>query len=111
MLNRLNLSSVNLYAGSTHDDSIEALALDLLDHLPRAFEIWRVKEMLQMKLTPTGVVLLQELHRFNTLVEEIANTLQLLRKVWRHVCKYCFISHLMHFNQPTNYRRWRERYL
>lgn len=81
MLKHWNLSTVNLYAGSTHDDNIEALALDILDHLPKAFEIWRVKEMLQMKLTPTGVVLLQELHRFNTLVEEIENSLQLLRKV------------------------------
>lgn len=64
-----------------HDDKIESLASDLLDRLPKAFEIWRVKEMLQMKLCSTGVVLLQELQRYNALVEEIENTSQLLRKV------------------------------
>lgn len=33
-----------------------------------------------MNLTPTGVVLLQEIERFNALVERISKTLALLRK-------------------------------
>lgn len=34
-----------------------------------------------MNLTPTGVVLLQELDRFNLLLERLEKTLILLRKV------------------------------
>lgn len=49
--------------------------------MPKSFEVWRIKKALQMNLTPTGVVLLQELERYNALVEEIEKTLILLRKV------------------------------
>lgn len=90
-----NLFTDNLYAGSVRYDDIEVIALDLLDRLPEAFEIWRVKEMLQMKLCPTGVVLLQELQRFNALVEEIENTLQLLRKVSRCRINIFFFIYLI----------------
>lgn len=73
--------SDDFYSISVRDNDIDAIILDLLERLPKTFEIWRVKEMLQMKLSPTGVVLLQELQRYNALVDEIENNLQLLRKV------------------------------
>lgn len=57
------------------------LAEELLVHLPKAFDIWSVKEMLQMKRCPTGIVLLQELQRYNALVDEIENTLKILQNV------------------------------
>lgn len=68
--------------GDTNRDNItDSIALDILERLPKRFEIWRVKEALQMKLSPTGVVLLQDLQHYNGLVERIEKTLKLLRKV------------------------------
>ncbi|XP_037820573.1 dynein heavy chain 10, axonemal isoform X1 [Lucilia sericata] len=66
--------------GITRDEFIDNVASDILDKLPTAFETWRVKKQIQMSLTPTGVVLLQELDRFNLLVLRIKKTLELLRK-------------------------------
>lgn len=71
----------DLYGDISLDNIIDRTALDILEKLPKTFEIWRVKETLQMKLCPTGVVLLQELQRYNGLVERIQKTLKLLRKV------------------------------
>lgn len=97
-----------MYADSEHDDSVEVLALELLERLPKAFEIWRIKEMLQMKLCPTGVVLLQELQRYNALVEEIENSLQLLREVCRMMFDNKRAVRSNHLNQPN--RQWLENY-
>ncbi|XP_058981464.1 dynein axonemal heavy chain 10-like [Musca domestica] len=66
--------------GLSRDDFIDNVAADILEKLPAAFETWRVKKQIQMSLTPTGVVLLQELDRFNLLVTRIKKTLELLRK-------------------------------
>lgn len=65
----------------SRDNIIDIIALEILEKIPKSFEIWRVKEILQMKLCPTGMVLLQELQRYNRLVERIKKTLKLLRKV------------------------------
>lgn len=67
--------------GISRDEFIDNVAEDILSKLPAAFEIWRVKKQLQANITPTGVVLLQELERFNLLVIRIKKTLDLLRKV------------------------------
>lgn len=56
------------------------MAEDILINVPKPFEIWSIKKSLQMNLTPTGIVLLQELERYNALVERIGKTLVLLRK-------------------------------
>uniref|UniRef100_A0A1I8PAD1 Dynein-1, subspecies f n=1 Tax=Stomoxys calcitrans TaxID=35570 RepID=A0A1I8PAD1_STOCA len=66
--------------GISRDEFIDNVAANILDKLPVAFETWRVKQQIQMSLTPTGVVLLQELDRFNLLVIRIKKTLELLRK-------------------------------
>ncbi|XP_017478046.1 PREDICTED: dynein heavy chain 10, axonemal [Rhagoletis zephyria] len=66
--------------GISRDDFIDQVASGILDKLPVAFEVWRVKKQIQMNITPTGVVLLQELDRFNLLVIRIKKTLKLLRK-------------------------------
>uniref|UniRef100_A0A1A9ZFQ6 Dynein_C domain-containing protein n=1 Tax=Glossina pallidipes TaxID=7398 RepID=A0A1A9ZFQ6_GLOPL len=66
--------------GISRDDFIDNVAAGILEKLPVAFETWRIKKQLQMSLTPTGVVLLQELDRFNLLVIRIKKTLELLRK-------------------------------
>lgn len=48
--------------------------------LPPAFEFHRIKKSFAMNVTPTLVVLLQELERFNQLVNHMLKTLSLLRK-------------------------------
>lgn len=67
-------------SGISRDEFIDNVAADILAKMPKTFEVWRIKKSLQMSLTPTGVVLLQELDRYNALVEMIAQTLGLLRK-------------------------------
>lgn len=66
--------------GISRDEFIDNTAADILENVPKPFEIWQIKKNLQMNLTPTGVVLLQELERFNILLERIIKTLILLRK-------------------------------
>jgi dynein heavy chain, axonemal len=51
-----------------------------LKKLPTAFEIWKIKKSFAMNVTPTLIVLLQELERFNRLVNRMLITLSLLRK-------------------------------
>lgn len=48
--------------------------------LPPAFDTWRIKKSFAMSITPTLVVLLQEIERFNRLVERMLKTLSLLQK-------------------------------
>ncbi|SPP80284.1 dynein heavy chain 10, axonemal [Drosophila guanche] len=66
--------------GISRDDFIDSVAAGILKKLPPAFETWRIRKQIQMSLSPTGVVLLQELDRFNLLVIRIKKTLELLRK-------------------------------
>ncbi|XP_030371764.1 dynein heavy chain 10, axonemal [Scaptodrosophila lebanonensis] len=66
--------------GISRDDFIDNVAAGILKKLPAAFETWRIRKQIQMSLSPTGVVLLQELDRFNLLVVRIKKTLELLRK-------------------------------
>lgn len=57
------------------------MAAGILKKLPPAFETWRIRKQMQMSMSPCGVVLLQELDRFNLLVVRMKKTLDLLRKV------------------------------
>lgn len=64
----------------SRDQFIDNIAGDILKKLPPAFEIWKIKKSFAMNVTPTLVVLLQELERFNRLVNRMLTTLSLLRK-------------------------------
>ncbi|XP_028177563.1 dynein heavy chain 10, axonemal, partial [Ostrinia furnacalis] len=64
----------------SREDFIDMIAVDVLGKLPPLFEIWRVRKQFEMNITPTLVVLLQELERFNRLVGRMRSTLSLLRK-------------------------------
>ncbi|KAH8417458.1 hypothetical protein KR222_000260 [Zaprionus bogoriensis] len=66
--------------GISRDDFIDQVAAGILKKLPPAFETWRIRKAIQMSLSPIGVVLLQELDRFNLLVVRMKKTLELLRK-------------------------------
>lgn len=64
----------------SRDQFIDIVAEDILKKLPPPFEIHRLKKAFAMHITPTLIVLLQELERFNRLVERMLATLSLLRK-------------------------------
>ncbi|XP_058811885.1 dynein axonemal heavy chain 10 isoform X1 [Topomyia yanbarensis] len=66
--------------GISRDELIDKVAVDILKKLPKQFEIWRVKKQYQINITPVCVVLLQELERFNRLLNRMERTLQQLRK-------------------------------
>ncbi|KAG5670791.1 hypothetical protein PVAND_001030 [Polypedilum vanderplanki] len=68
------------FSGTSRDQFIDNVAEDILRRLPRPFEIWRIKKSFAMNITPTLVVLIQELERFNRLVNRMHVTLSLLRK-------------------------------
>ncbi|XP_055373636.1 dynein axonemal heavy chain 10 [Condylostylus longicornis] len=66
--------------GVSRDEFIDDIAQNILKKLPPQFQVWRIKKALAVNLQPTGVVLIQELERFNLLLERIKKTLDLLRK-------------------------------
>lgn len=47
----------------SREDFIDNIAVDVLSKLPTLYEIWRVRKQFEMNITPTLVVLLQELER------------------------------------------------
>ncbi|XP_059059014.1 dynein axonemal heavy chain 10 [Achroia grisella] len=64
----------------SREDFIDMIAVDVMSKLPAVYEIWRVRKQFEMNITPTLVVLLQELERFNRLISRMRSTLSLLRK-------------------------------
>jgi len=68
-------------SGVSREELIDAVADDILQKLPDLFVISNVKKMYENNFTPSTVVLLQELERFNILIKKIRVTLSMLRKV------------------------------
>ncbi|XP_075981627.1 dynein heavy chain at 89D [Anticarsia gemmatalis] len=64
----------------SREEFIDLTAVDVMSKLPVEFEIWRVRKQFEMNITPTLVVLLQELERFNRLIKRMGTTLSMLRK-------------------------------
>lgn len=53
---------------------------DILAKMPEEYEIWKVRRDFQLTMTPTIIVLLQELERFNKLIHTMTRTLKQLKK-------------------------------
>lgn len=66
--------------GISREEFILNVADDILSKIPENFEIWKVRKHYQLMMTPTIVVLLQELERFNRLLTTMRRTLRLLKK-------------------------------
>lgn len=66
--------------GISREDFILNVANDILGKNPDQYEIWKVRRAFQLIMTPTIVVLLQELERFNKLIACISRTLTQLKK-------------------------------
>ncbi|CAH1993535.1 unnamed protein product [Acanthoscelides obtectus] len=66
--------------GISREEFIENVAKDILKKIPEEYEIWKVRRYFQRMMSPTVVVLLQELERFNRLIKVMRRTLVQLQK-------------------------------
>ncbi|CAH1165598.1 unnamed protein product [Phyllotreta striolata] len=66
--------------GISREEFIDLVAKDILKKIPEEYEIWRVRRYFQRTMSPTVIVLLQELERFNKLITTIRRTLIQLGK-------------------------------
>jgi dynein heavy chain len=62
------------------DTFIDNVAKEIITRIPAPYDVARTRQTYEMNLTPTITVLLQELERFNLLLERMRKTLCLLRK-------------------------------
>ncbi|KYN43305.1 Dynein heavy chain 10, axonemal, partial [Trachymyrmex septentrionalis] len=66
--------------GVSKDEFIDNVAKEILTKIPAPYDISKVKRNFGVGVTPTAIVLFQELERFNKLIETITRTLNQLRK-------------------------------
>lgn len=67
--------------GVSKDEFIDNVAKEILTKIPAPYDINKVKRNFGVAVTPTAIVLFQELERFNKLIGMITKTLNQLRKV------------------------------
>ncbi|XP_022902554.2 dynein axonemal heavy chain 10 [Onthophagus taurus] len=66
--------------GISREEFIANVADDILSHMPDLYEIWKVKRAFQLTMTPSIIVLLQELERFNKIIATMSRTLKNLKR-------------------------------
>ncbi|XP_011639724.2 dynein heavy chain 10, axonemal [Pogonomyrmex barbatus] len=66
--------------GINKDEFVDNVAKEVLTKIPAPYDINKVKINFGVAVTPTAIVLFQELERFNKLIETITRTLNQLRK-------------------------------
>lgn len=71
--------------GISKDEYIDNLAKEILPKIPVPYDINKVKKNFTVAVTPTAIVLFQELEKFNKLIETITRTLNQLIKVDRQI--------------------------
>ena len=71
-------------AGISREDFIDQIATDVLNKLPKEFELDKIRKNLGTEISPTTVVLLQELERFNLLIARMGTSLATLKRVFNH---------------------------
>lgn len=57
------------------------IATDVLNKLPVEFELDKIRKKYGLEVSPTTVVLLQELERFNSLITRMRRSLATLKRV------------------------------
>uniref|UniRef100_A0A673VC35 Dynein axonemal heavy chain 10 n=1 Tax=Suricata suricatta TaxID=37032 RepID=A0A673VC35_SURSU len=67
-------------SGISRDDYIGHVAKDIENKMPKTFELDQVRKHLGVGISPTSVVLLQELERFNKLVTRMSKSLAELQR-------------------------------
>ncbi|CAK9806047.1 Dynein axonemal heavy chain 10 [Anthophora plagiata] len=66
--------------GISKDEFIDNIAKDILGKVPPEYDLNKVKKIFGIAVTPTAIVLFQELERFNKLIRTMNTTLSQLRK-------------------------------
>lgn len=75
--------------GISREEYIDKIADGVLTKLPAEFELDKVRKKYGLEISPTTVVLFQELERFNKLIKRMKVSLQTLRRVrklWGCIC-------------------------
>jgi dynein heavy chain len=67
--------------GISREEFIGKVAQEVLNKIPAEFELDKIKKKYGLEVTPTTVVLLQELERFNNLLNRMRKSLNTLQKV------------------------------
>ncbi|KAK2497325.1 hypothetical protein MC885_009648 [Smutsia gigantea] len=68
-------------SGISRDDYVGHVAKDIENKMPKVFDLDQVRKHLGIRISPTSVVLLQELERFNKLAVQMAKSLAELQRV------------------------------
>jgi len=66
--------------GASKDQVVGQIASDILDKLPGAFDTFKIRNEIGIAATPSQVVLMQELDRFNFLLKKMVSSLSNLQK-------------------------------
>lgn len=66
--------------GISREEFVENVTNDILTKIPQEYEIWKIRRSFQRVMSPSVVVLLQELERFNKLIATMRKTLTQLLK-------------------------------
>ena len=67
--------------GISKDEFIDNVAQEISLKLPPPYDMIKIKRNFGLGVTPTAIVLFQELERFNNLIRRMTTTLTQLRKV------------------------------
>nr|KAG5704650.1 hypothetical protein BaRGS_025292 [Batillaria attramentaria] len=67
-------------AGISREEFIDKIATDVMHKLPAEFELDKIRKKFGLEITPTTVVLLQELERFNVLINRMSKSLVTLKR-------------------------------
>ncbi|XP_017781324.1 PREDICTED: dynein heavy chain 10, axonemal [Nicrophorus vespilloides] len=67
-------------SGISREEFILNVANDILEKIPEPYELWKVRASFQLTMTPTIIVLIQELERFNKLIRKMKKTLKALKR-------------------------------
>ena len=68
-------------AGISREDFIDKIASDVLGKIPQEFELDKIRKKYGLDISPTTIVLLQELERWNALVNRMRKSLVTLKRV------------------------------
>lgn len=74
--------------GISRDQFIDNTATDILKRIPPVYDIDKIRKKYGLDVSPTTVVLLQELERFNRLISTMYRSLTTLKRVIKIFLKF-----------------------
>ena len=79
--------------GISREEFIAKIAADIQSKLPAVYDVNGIRKKMGLEITPTSIVLLQELDRFNMLTKKMATSLVNLQRVFPVIFFFllCFV--------------------